>query len=390
MHIRLHFNFKDVLRAPRYGLSAKKMWVQFLGILVGLIFYTPLTYLAYNMSGFKLYEVWNFYHVLPIPVITGDYAVFGFRAQMVWWLAVLLFLVVQLFTGVAISKIAYEQFKGDELYEVSKALKLAWNKGKATVLAPLTLLALALALLGIEIGVFYLGKIPGIGGSINALLFPFMLFVSLFVIYLVVGFAFSFFIAAPAVATTQADTFDALFETFSILNEQNWRFITYQAILAGVKAFALVIFGFFLSWGAKLTLWAMHFGYSQALFAHDTAVKFADWFSLSPWAVKFMDVTSLSNLLSLTGHAATSSHTVTAGIILGVSYYIVTFLLFSYAGATCWSGQTLIYMVLAKKKDDIDLLAQKPEAIEEIVVEEQEEHEDSQKADDKSSEESTG
>ncbi len=390
MHIKLHFNFKDVLRAPRYGLSAKKMWVQFMGLLVGLLLYTPLTYLAYSISGFNLSETWNFYHILPVPILTGDYAAFALKAQMLWWLAVVLFVIVQLFAGVAISKIAYEQFKGDELYEVSKAVKLAWLKGKATVLAPLTLLMLAVALLGVEIGVFYLGRIPGVGGVINALLFPFMVFVSLFIIYLVIGFAFSFFVSAPSVATTQADTFDALFETFSILNEQNWRFIGYQALLSAVKAFAVVVFGFFITWAGKLTLWAMHFGYPKTQFAHDLAVKVADWFSLSPVAVKAMDWLSLTKLFALTGHTPTESSTVAAGLFLGIAYYIITFLVFSYAGATCWSGQTLIYIVLAKKKDDIDLLAQKPEAIEEIVVEEPEKHEEvDQEADDTGSEQGT-
>jgi len=369
MHIKLHFNFKDVLRAPRYGLSVKKMWVQFLGIVIGLLLYVPLTYLAYTMAGFRAEDIWRFYHLLPVPVLTGDYLAFGLKSQIVWWLGAVLFVVVQLFTGVAISKIAYEQFKGDELYEVSKAVKLAFLKGKATVLAPLTLLVLALVLLGVEVGVFYLGRIPAAGGVIDAILFIFFLFVSLFIIYVMIGFIVSLFIVAPAVATTQADTFDALFETFSIINEQNWRFLVYEVLLVVVKAVAIIVFGFFLTWGAKLTFWAMGFGYPQSMFAHDVAVRFVDWFSLSIWSVKFMDWTSLSRFLALSGHAATASATIAAGITLGVVYYIILLLLFSYLGAVCWSGQTLIYTVLYKKKDDIDLLAQRPEAIEEIVVE---------------------
>ncbi len=369
MHIKLHFNFKDILRAPRYGLSVKKMWVQFIGIVIGLLLYVPLTYLAYSMAGFRMEDVWRFYHLLPVPVLTGDYLAFGLRSQIVWWLGVLLFAIVQLFAGVAISKIAYEQFKGDELYEVSKALKLSLRKGKATVLAPLTLLFLAIILLAIEVGVFYLGRIPAAGGVIDAILFIFFFFVSLFVIYVMIGFVVSLFVVAPAVATTQADTFDALFETFSIINEQNWRFVVYEALLVAVKAVAIMVFGFFLTAGAKLTFWAMGFGYPQALFAHDVAVRFVDWFSLSIWSVKFMDWVSLSRFFALTGHTATASATIAAGITLGVVYYIILFLLFSYLGAMCWSGQTLIYTVLYKKKDDIDLLAQRPEAIEEIIVE---------------------
>lgn len=372
MHIKLHFNFKDVLRAPRYGLSVKKMWVQFIGMVIGLALYVPLTYLAYTMAGFRAEDVWKFYHLLPLPILSGDYLAFPLKSQIIWCLGTVLFIVIQLFIGVAICKIAYEQFKGDELYEVSKALKLALRKGKATVLAPLTLLVLAFVLLGLEVGVFYLGRMPAVGGVIDAILFLLFLFVSLFIIYVMIGFVVSLFMVAPAVATTQADTFDALFETFSIINEQNWRFLVYQVILVIVKAVAVILFGFFLTAGAKITFWAMGFGYPQALFAHDVAVRFVDWFSLSIWSVRFMDLVGLSRFFALTGHAASTQATIAAGVTLGVVYYIILFLLFSYMGAVCWSGQTLVYTVLYKKKDDIDLLAQRPEAIEEIVVKKEE------------------
>ncbi|MGB9590711.1 MAG: hypothetical protein ACPL68_07485, partial [Candidatus Hydrothermia bacterium] len=101
MHIKLHFNFKDILRAPRYGLSVKKMWVQFIGIVIGLILYVPLTYLAYTMAGFRVEDVWRFYHLLPVPVLTGDYLAFAPKSQILWWIGVALFVIVQLFTGVA-------------------------------------------------------------------------------------------------------------------------------------------------------------------------------------------------------------------------------------------------------------------------------------------------
>ena len=35
MLVKLHFNWKDVPRALRFGFSLKKIWVQFLGLLIG-------------------------------------------------------------------------------------------------------------------------------------------------------------------------------------------------------------------------------------------------------------------------------------------------------------------------------------------------------------------
>ncbi len=373
MSVKLHFNFKDVFRAPRFGLSAKKIWVQLVGLVVGLLLYTPLTYWAFAVAGYDLGQVWSFYHLLPVPFLTGEYALFPLGAKVIWWVGVLLFFVVWLHAGVAVAKIAYEQLKGDEFYEASKGFKFALSKGKATVLAPFVILVIAVLVLVAELVVFYLGRIPVVGPYLNALFFFPAFLMSLFVIYLGLGFFVSFFVVPPAVATTKADTFDGIFETFSVLNEQNWRFVAYEILLLGVKALAVVIFGFFASWAVKLSLGLMSVAWPRALYAHDVAVRFADWFSLSPVLSQIAQWAGFGAFIQPAGYMATKASTVGAGILLGLVYYLITFVILAFCGSVWWVGQTLIYIVLSKKKDNIDLLAQRPEAVEEIILEERDE-----------------
>jgi len=373
MGAKLHFNFKDVFRAPRLGLSAKKIWIELVGLVVGLLLYTPITYGAFALAGYDLRQVWQFYHLMPVPILTGEYTLFSASAKALWWLGVLLFFVVWLFAGVAVSKVTYEQLKGDEFYEAGKGLKFALAKGKATVLAPLVILVITFLVLLAELVIFYLGRIPAVGPYLDALLFFPAFLISLFAIYLTIGFLVSFFVVPPAVATTKADTFDGIFETFSVLNEQNWRFVVYEALLLAITCLAVVIFGFFASWAVKLSLALMKVAWPKALYAHDVAVRFADWFSLSPVLTILAQWAGFGSFIQSLGYTATSSSTVGAGLVLGVVYYVITWVIFAFCGSVWWVGQTLIYIVLSKKKDNIDLLAQRPEAVEEIILEERDE-----------------
>ena len=58
------------------------------------------------------------------------------------------------------------------------------------------------------------------------------------------------------------------------------------------------------------------------------------------------------------------------GFVFGIFLYFIVMIVLSYAGSMLFSGNTLIYLVLAKKKDDIELLKreeEEPEAIAETL-----------------------
>lgn len=361
MPVNMHFNYKDVPRAARFGFSAKKIWVQFLGFLVGTIVYDIFAYVGLLLSGFSLSEIWKEYHYLPIPL--GESLTFGGETLVI--IGAILFGVILLFFGVAISKITYEQLKGDEFYEVSKALRFSLREGKAAVSSIITLIIVAIFVLigGIIIGL--LGKIPWFGELVLLLMSVPIFFAALFLVYLFFSFIFAYYLAASIVATTKSDTFDSLFEIFSTVNEENWRFVAYELLLYGTKIVAFAIF----VWSIGRGLWIIHNVLASpwlmgAKFANIEQAALSYFPVITPLyniepVLRALGVGAILNIpYSLPSLTIPQQ---ILGFIFGIFFYFIVFFALSYWGTMHWSGNTLIFTVLAKKKDDIDLLKTKEE-----------------------------
>ena len=67
--------------------------------------------------------------------------------------------------------------------------------------------------------------------------------------------------------------------------------------------------------------------------------------------------------------------------VLGILLYFVVFIAIAFPLVVFWVGNTLAYIVLVKKKDDIDLLAQeeKEEAAESLIKEQEEKSKEEEK-----------
>lgn len=370
MPVKLFYNIKDVFLSARLGFSIKKMWVTFLGLLLGTIVYAIFAYVSLLLSGFTLSEIWGVYHFVPIPY--GESLTLAGR--IILYIGIAFFVIINLFFGVATSKITFEQLKGDEFYEVKKALKFAFKEGGAVVLAPITLILIAISIIiaGIILGL--LGKIPWFGELVLLLLAIPAFFGVLFLVYLFFSFILSLYISAPAVATTKADTFDTIFEVFSTLNEQNWRFIVYEVLLYIIKAVVVGIF----AWAVGRALYIAHLvlGAPWLMGAKYTNIEQAalSYFTSSPLLDKLAGVLMFLKVDALLSVPSTPHLTIPSailGFIFGIFLYLIIFLVLSYWLSTHWVGNTIIFTVLLKKKDDIDLLKEEEE--EEIKVEKPEE-----------------
>jgi hypothetical protein len=374
MPVSLHFNFKDVFRAARMGFSVKKMWVVFLGLLVGTIIYSIFAYIALLLSGLTLSEIWSAYRYVPIPV--GEALTIWGRIFLC--IGVVLFVVINLFFGVATSKITYEQLRGDEFYEVKKAISFAFKEGKAVILAPFTLILIIVGIIiaGIILGL--IGKIPWFGEIVLLILSIPAFFGVLFLIYVVFALALSYFLSAGIVATTKSDTFDTLFEIFSTLNEQNWRFVCYEALLCGVKIVATGIF----AWAVGRALWVAHTVLAAPWLM---GVKYANieqsalsYFTTSPLLDKLsgvLEFLKVDAILYVPSGMDLPFPQAALGFIFGIFLYFIVFMVLSYWFSIHWVGNTLIFTVLIKKKDDIDLLAPKEEEEEKFELSEEKEEE---------------
>jgi hypothetical protein len=372
MPMKLHYNFKDVLRAPKIGLSAKKIWVQFLGFLAGTAMYSALAYIAFIVSGYSASEVWHFYHFVPLPFGENLNILGTFFIAM----GVFLFVLSFLFAGTAVAKLTYEQLKGDDFYEIKRAVRFSFREGKSVILAPITL-AVGIALIivmGIILGL--IGKVPWFG-EIFLLITSIPAFcAAIFVVYLFVSLAVSLLISGAVSATSNSDTFDIIFETFSTINDQSWRFLTYESLLVGVKAVATGILAFIVGrsialisfvLGAEFLMGPKFQGIQEAALSYFTTTSEPCLYKLSG----IFGFLRIDPLLKVPLHTPSLPvPQAILGIVFGIFLYFIVMIVLSYAGSILWSGNTLIYLVLAKKKDDIDLLCREekePEALEETM-----------------------
>ncbi len=366
--IKLRFSFMDVFSAARLGLNGKKIQIGTIGIFLSAFTYSLLTYCALLASKWAWLDIWRTFRYIPIPYPLNviHFSVWGW---IIWIIGILISFFFITITMTAISKTTYEQLKGDEFYEVREAFKFGFKYWKGSFLAPITLLLFiaALVIAGIVFGL--IGRIPHSGQVIILAFLPFFFAGALFVVYLAVVFIVSLVISPAVVATTKSDTFDTLFENFSVINSQTWRFILWEAILKATTCIGIFIFGGFL----KKSLTVMHeviavlqgprvwlevmWGNGRWYLSHLPALPVAqvdDFFSR--YLPVFMQQQNFA-----TGDVATTI----GGFFLGLFFYLLAFVVLGF-GLSMWSaGQTLIYIVLVKMKDEKNLLEQKEELFEE-------------------------
>ncbi|UCG91907.1 MAG: hypothetical protein JSV97_12725 [candidate division WOR-3 bacterium] len=382
----LHFNYKDVFRAGRLGFSAKKIWVAFLGFLIAFVGYGILSYIAFIVGGIEISEIWEAYRLVPIyPIGLPWYSWIIWVIGLLWWIC------VALLSGVAISKITYEQLKGDEFYEVKEAIKFALKSGKSAILAPFVLILFIIALLVMGIILALITWIPYVGQLFFMVMAIPAFAVCLFIIYLAIVTFVCFYIGPSIVGETANDTFDTLFESFSVINDQPWRFITYGILLLIVVAIGVGLLGFF---SAKAIFLAQ-----DVLGIIVPADKLENILSNAAYYVKitipplcpdnvynlvtsYIESIGMPNLLWPPDYI--DAYQGWAGRIssfgLGMIYYLIILFVMSLGGSIFWAGNTLIFTVLVKKKDDKNLLEMKEEVFEETKEEAKPEEKKEEKA----------
>ena len=391
----LHFNYKDVFRAGRLGFSAKKMWVAFLGFLFAFVGYGILGYLAYIAAGIEIGDIWDLFRVVPMyPTGLPWYSWLIWAVGLVWWIC------VALLAGVAVSKITYEQLKGDEFYEIKEAIKFSLKSGRSAILAPLVLILFIIALIVMGLILALITLIPYFGQLFLAVMAIPAFAVCLFILFLVIVVIVSLIIGPSIVGETGNDTFDTLFESFSVINDQPWRFIVYEALLEVIMIVGIGILGFF---SAKAIFLAQDVvGLIVPVDKLDNILLNAAYYvkmivppilpeSYHTLILDYIEWIGMPSLLYPPDYlpAFESWAGAITSFVLGIIYYLIILFVMSLGGAIYWAGNTLIFTVLVKKKDDKNLLELKEETFEEPVVEKKPEDEKKQKRTRKKSESKT-
>ncbi|MBD3285470.1 hypothetical protein GF359_03470 [candidate division WOR-3 bacterium] len=398
---KLHFNYKDIFRAFRLGFAAKKIWVAFQGLVVGWIVYAGITYLTHFLAGANMAEIWTTYRLFPMPCCFA-----AWWHWLIWAVGVAWFVFVGMVAGIAISKLTYEQLRGDEFYEVKEAWKQAIKSAGSLIATPILLGLFIVLLLAAGVLLGLLGRIPFAGELIVGLFAIPAFAISLFIIYLMIVFFFTFTISPAVIGTTKSDAFDNLFEVFSCVSDQSWRLIWYQFMLLAFILVGVALLAFFSTKAIELGRWAVNLTMNVSpekaagaqvpdklnlMILQAKQIAIPEWMlAVKDWsagikgtvsgffsgaqpvadtAVETAVVSTAPGTLVETTEAVPVFNTAAVSVKIGailfaIGLHAILFFVLAYGMSIWFSGNTLVYLILVRKKDDRNLLDIKDEEIE--------------------------
>jgi hypothetical protein len=358
--VKLYFDFRDIFRAARYGFSGKKIGLQFWGFLVGYVGYLVLTYIALLVSGIGLGATWATYRLFP-AVVPG---VLTWLGWIIYIIGIIFWIIMWLTYSTATAKSTYQQLKGDDFYTAREAIGFAKKNWKAIVFSPvMVIFIMALIVIG-GIIAGLIGKIPFVGELLVAVFTIPIFAVGLFLVFLGVVFCVGLVLVPAIVATAREDAFETMIQFFSSIWSQTWRFVIYNILLGGIVMAAVYVFGVFSYWALKFCYLIM--GWTMGPKLHNIVMAAINWLPTKlgiwslwarGWCVDNLPLVSTYRPPHVQLQGAESA----AAMIMGIFLLIVFGLVLSYGMATWSAGQTFIYLIIRKRKDDENLLEREDE-----------------------------
>lgn len=247
----------------------------------------------------------------------------------------LLLCVIWSYFGGMISRIAAINIAKDEGLESNKALAFV-NKKYLAYLSPWIICVLGFlffftcVLMGGLVGL-----IPYAGELLVAIFYPLAVLAGFIMVFIAIGFIFGAPLFFPTISVEGSDSFDAMSRSFSYIYARPWHYIFYIAVakIYGAICIAFVwLFGYFM---IIASLWA------GGIFM----------------GAKLGHILSPLNLGLIKGTSAASGPVTydIAGFILFVWLAIIIGFILAYAVSYYYSAATIIYLLLRKKVDDIDM-----------------------------------
>lgn len=360
----MHWNYKDLFRACRLAFSAKKVWMQFVGFVVGGAGYTALTYLAYALSGVPLAAVWERFGLIPWldpHLVSPELSAVSLQwwSWAVWLLGLLYYLVVALVAAAAVAKVTIEQLRGDDFFDAREAFRFAISRFRVLVVGPAIPVAFAAIIIVLGFILSLAGTIPALGDLLLGLLALPAFGASLFVLYLILVFTLSLALVPAIAGTTRHDSFDAIFEVFSCVNEQPWRLVVYSAVVATLGLAAAGLLALFSLEAVRLGNWVLRVFVGTGFDGIASGGPFYLRLSLPSWCPVYrLFEASSGSLLSgeLTADGVTQN---LAALLVGVAAHVVLLIVLGYGAAVWNTGMTISFVLLARKKDDKNLLEER-------------------------------
>jgi len=370
--MKLHFDFRDIFRAPRLALSGKKILVFVQALLIGYADYLILTYISFALAGYSLTETISQFGLYPCLVGTPA----PWYAMAVYWIGVVCLFLACHFGCTAVSRITYKQLKGDEFYSSGDAWKYVMKHWHPVVFTSISFLFILAFFFGLAALFALMGSIPYVGEFLFVIPYLLYFFGSVFTLYTGIVFLLSFIYTPAIVGAYEEDTMGTVFNTYSITWSQPWRIVVYHHILLPLTVFAGYIFA--KVWTAGYSLINCVFGCEWFMGSKLANIVAYASNVICPsslcggGASGCFDCGSCAGGICLFGNSGCSyapsvdlaSMTGTetaAGVILSVILFLLILSAIGYVLSILSVGETLMFVIFKKRSDDDNILERKDE-----------------------------
>lgn len=354
-----YFDFRDIFKAPRSAFSIRRIAVHFRALIVAFFVYNVFSYIGLAISGVGFASAFARYYLFPpLFAFSAETAQISPAGVIVQFIGVFLFVLINYIAGAAVAKITLEQLRGNSFYTAKEGWGFVRRNWLAIVAPPVVIFIFLTALIGVVFLFGAIGLIPFVGEllvSLSAL----PLFFAGLLIFLFLVICFYALVLTPAiVGSTGGDTFETTFELFSTVTNKPLRLIIYEAIHTLFGALGVVVF--FIA--SIIALWLSTSILTAIMGPKFLAIFSPAWGTL-PSFVKFLFSSHfLGGALSwikpgyieFAGPPGVWDTIVATIFVFGL--YAVIGLIVSYALSVHNVGQTIIYIILRKNKDDENLL----------------------------------
>ncbi|RKY62100.1 MAG: hypothetical protein DRP96_01130 [Candidatus Neomarinimicrobiota bacterium] len=359
----LYFDIRDIFRTPRLALSGKKIWVHLLGLSLGWIIYLIFSYLALIVNGQSIAEIWNTHFLFPclwnvnLPI--------AWYAWLIYGIGLLIWVFIFLLASTAVSRITYKQLKGDEFFSSGDSFKYIKKHGTAAIMGPISILIIMAFFIIMAIIAAWIAKWPVL--DILFLGLPYLLYfvVAVFVVYTAVVFIVSVILAPSIVGTAEEDTMETVFQSYSTLWAQPWRLVFYEATVAVLGAFAAFVYSYAIIIGYRFfnfvfgQSWLMG-GKLSRITETASSFIFGEHSALTPFISKVFNIYTPASL-GMSNPLYLSATEVITTVLIAIALFIIGGSALAYILTNFSVGQSLIYIILRKKKDDENLIERKDE-----------------------------
>jgi len=356
----MRFDYRDIFRSARLAFSFQRLWIQFVSFIIGYAGYVIFTYISLLAGGKNLAGILSRYGLVP--------GIAGLNLSWYCWIIYgigLLFLLFFWFVGATgVARAVYMQLKGNTFYTWKEAFTFALKrKGGAVLSTPVAIFTILFftCLGGYVVGL--LGRIPYVG-EIGISLFTLLWFsAAVFVVFVALAMIVALIQAPSIIAVTDDDAFEGMFQSFSVLWAQPWRFILYQALLLILSVVSFSVFAFFMkrAWMVMNQIFVMSMGDKFASVSYGASHLLQSWLYpavawtralLGEYSGYFFFSRELVNL-------QTPLISTISSWIMAIFLLFITGFVFSYLMAVFNSGNCLIFLALKKRKDGENLLERK-------------------------------